>query len=806
MARFRTIKNSFLGGQISPTATGRTDLPQYAHACELLRNMIPMISGGAYRRPGTVGCTFFTGSIEHPPRLIPFIFSQTESYAVLLEKIIGAGTSIFSTYRVSSSGAITTGTCTGTLPYTHHIASDFISSATNVDDERFQVQFCQSADTLFLAHPKQKPQVIRRTALDTFKSAGFDTDATGTKLTGDALGSVYPFLNQNTTALKIQIDVATVGTGRNITFSSATGSPLTGTSTDVGTFFRIYGGTTVGLVEVTAATDTTHAVVKVHVAIDAATTDYTTWWESAWSTNRGWPRSVCIFQQRLCYGGTTHQPDTCWFSNTANYQTFSVLNSTAPAGTVLVRGASIDVAGGVIHYPVDDSQGNGQTTGPTGGQPFRITLSQNALDQIQWLSPDKELLVGTLGQEWIISPQNGDFSIQNSPTVVQSRYGSDYLMAQRIGYELVFPMATQDEVRAYQYNYIDASFFAEPVQLLFDQYPLPEASTFSPGRRKFRWIEWDVTRQTLWCLDTAGNFFGMTRDRKLQVTMWHTHQFGGFDTTKGVGSNAGSGSGQFTDPAYYTCDGSVISFCCVPNPFTGMHDVFMIVKRTVGGSQQWHLDRMTGKNTQASSVYSGVYPVTFYNEPTQVDAAALKYDSGDGLLVYSVGAQLNGYSVVGNYYSPTYGMFKLTATVSGGIATLTSSLPADYGANVSNAVVLGLSYTSIIQPVRLDVGSVIGSAQGALKGISEVFVRFYKTIHAKLGSAPSSEDQNSPEDIAFLPSPVSALGKSPELFTGDKKVLVPTTYERDGYLYLQQDQPFPFTVIAIITEGVTFDE
>ena len=41
------------------------------------------------------------------------------------------------------------------------------------------------------------------------------------------------------------------------------------------------------------------------------------WRLYAWTDNLGWPRSVEIFQQRMCFGGTSNNPQTVWFSKTA---------------------------------------------------------------------------------------------------------------------------------------------------------------------------------------------------------------------------------------------------------------------------------------------------------------------------------------------------------------------------------------------------------------------------------------------------------------------------------------------------------
>lgn len=73
---------SFSGGEFSPWTEPRLDLDKYRHACRRLRNMRPMVYGGAFSRPGSV----FIGyqrSEDAFARLVPFEFSVTST--VVLE-------------------------------------------------------------------------------------------------------------------------------------------------------------------------------------------------------------------------------------------------------------------------------------------------------------------------------------------------------------------------------------------------------------------------------------------------------------------------------------------------------------------------------------------------------------------------------------------------------------------------------------------------------------------------------------------------------------------------------------------------
>lgn len=936
MAKFRHIRNSFLGGQVSPTAVGRTDHALYNHSCELIQNMIPMPTGGAYRRPGSLYVAeyntynaSFVPSRYSPLRAIPFIVSQDEGYALFLYRTstsatgglidfkrvtsnltggvsggtvsgyhpwlystttTNAGVSEVTTYTISealeagqtlhitingtaysrtfaSSSDATmanfatdiagsplvqtsvltvnggadndfvititgkpginlnitgvTATGGGSLPTVTLVTSVLADTSSGAEDELFAVQYAQSADMMFLVHPKRKPQIISRLGKDNFKIQDFDGGIVGGGYKISSPGSVtttnvnkanaYPYLPLNTTATTMTPS-ATTGTGKTLTASADYFVPQ-----HVGSLFKLNHGGGIGSCVVTGYTSPT--LVSIDVLEDfSATTATSSWYESAWSNYRGWPRTVAIFQQRLVFGGTTTQPDSIWFSQTGNYQKMCVLGqtntTTVPDGVVLVRGAEITVSSGVVVFPDDSSEGDGKSTGPRGIQPFRITLSQNTLDEIQWMTADKELLVGTIANEWLIDSkdQGLGFTVGTSWAAIQSSNGSAHVQAVRIGQESIFVSKAGDEVKSYQYNAQDGSFFVDQIQLMFDQYPKPENSnSTNPGRRKVRQIGWDSSRKIIWVLDTAGNFYGCTRDRNLKLNIWHTHQLGGFDEDVGVGGGEGSGATKLLDPAYSVCDGSVVSFSVVPNPLTKVDDIWLVVKRTrvetvtSATISFWTVERMFGRSTVGDSAYDGIMPGVNISEPLLIDCAHVEYDDGSaGDLTYAVGANKDTKSLTGIYYSGTKGLFKITTgAAAASSATITSSVPSDYG-TATNIVTLGYSFDSILQLTRIEAGSQLGTAQGAIKRICRAFVRFYKTMACKVGMAPGGETVSGLETLDFNAFNQDAT-LSVEFFTGDKEVIVPSTYDTDGYLYIKQDEPFPITVVSVSMEGETFE-
>lgn len=70
---------SFNAGELSPRLRGRTDINKYSAGCRTMENFIPLVHGPAVRRPGTEYVAEIRNS-ANDVRLIPFVFSATQSY------------------------------------------------------------------------------------------------------------------------------------------------------------------------------------------------------------------------------------------------------------------------------------------------------------------------------------------------------------------------------------------------------------------------------------------------------------------------------------------------------------------------------------------------------------------------------------------------------------------------------------------------------------------------------------------------------------------------------------------------------
>ncbi len=761
MAKFRNIKNSFVAGEISPTALARSDLPQYPNACKVLQNMIPLLSGGVYRRPGT----FFEDNLDTTKfcgaRVIPFVVSRDDAYAIVLgskldDNAATTGSGYVNFYKVTSNtDRSTLCTITGITTRTPYRLAT-VGNGHKLDDI-FNVQFAQSADVLWLVHPLRAPTKFYRTASTTFLILQ-DLIETYQNLVTER--DRYPYRSQNTTATTLSCS-ATSGVNKTLTASTAIFDPG-----HVGALFKINIGGVYGCVQVSAYTSPTSVKVTILTNLGSTGTS-TTWWESAWSDYRGWPRGIVFHRNRLAYLGNASQPDTTWFSQTNNFDQMSADTIVDPANNAV------------------------------GDQPFTFTLGSQQLNQLQWGSSGQTLVVGTLGAEWILDliDTNTGFECGNVSATTQTAYGSDHQQAVRQGNEIMFRTGT--EIRSLVFNQLQNAYTAEPVQLFYDQYPQLETKSIITTRQ-FRQMAWDGSRKTLWCIDSSGNLIGMTRDRSLQINAWHSHELGGWDDTDGIGGIEVTPSNYSTDPVQGLHSGSVVSIAVIPNPIYPIDDLWMVVRRKINGAFAYHLERMIGGICPFDSAYGGA--VLVKTGAYYVDAAAYGLNEfpnpEDGVFQGDV-THLEGKILEGTAYGDT-GLFPLdTTAVTAGVAPVVE-YPPDFTSALF-AVALGLPFTGILQPVKPDVGSQIGTAMGAMGRVHQVTAKLFKTMVMKIGQKLTSL-----QTIDFRTAS-TPMNQSAELFTGDRDVKIDHSYDRQGLTYIVADYPLPFAIIGIVAEGDTYD-
>jgi hypothetical protein len=162
------------------------------------------------------------------------------------------------------------------------------------------------------------------------------------------------------------------------------------------------------------------------------------------------------------------------------------------------------------------------------------------------------------------------------------------------------------------------------------------------------------------------------------------------------------------------------------------------------------------------------------------------YDSGGKVrkAVTSVGGlwHLEGESIVGLANGYVTGAL----TVANGTVTLP---------NAASRVHLGLNYTATIKSLRLDNNNPLDTVQGRNKKMTRLTLRLEDTMGLYHGP-----------DLDHLRSAKFGLpalyGQELSMVTGDKHVTLSPSWNKNGQIVVQQQDPLPMTVLALIPDVV----
>jgi hypothetical protein len=333
---------AFSSGEIDPLLHRRYDYQRYQTGLATCRGFLPLAQGGFTRAPGTL----YRGATKSNAAalLIPFVFATNDS--VVLEFTANK-------MRVWRYGALV---MSGGVPYELTTPFTNASGAT--------LQWVQSADVIYILDGLGPVQRLSRFALDnwtiqpeTFDRGPFRTQNLDAGLTIQASGAVGTItLTANFSAFAadrigqlLQLEPSTYTTvplwtsnetiavgavrryGDNV--YQLTAGTNAGTNPPIheegealtanGTKWLFLSDKT-GIVRITAVASSTSATATVLKRIPQACVDSPTYRfsEGAWSTRTGWPSSVEIYDQRLCFAGTPTDPRTVWFSTVGEFTNF----------------------------------------------------------------------------------------------------------------------------------------------------------------------------------------------------------------------------------------------------------------------------------------------------------------------------------------------------------------------------------------------------------------------------------------------------------------------------------------------------
>jgi len=106
---------------------------------------------------------------------------------------------------------------------------------------------------------------------------------------------------------------------------------------------------------------------------------------------------------------------------------------------------------------------------------------------------------------------------------------------------------------------------------------------------------------------------------------------------------------------------------------------------------------------------------------------------------------------------------------------------------------LGMPYVSQLSPLSVEAAGQGGTTVGRVKSFAKIIVRLARTVGGKIGPTLDNMD-----DLKFTPEEYGVAIAADQ--TLDYEFIPPARFDRDGSLYIQQDQPLPMSILALMPE------
>lgn len=756
MPKASPIRSAFNAGELSPLVEGRVDVAKYQNGTRVCENFIPSVQGPAVRRPGTR----FVAEVKASAKrtwLYRFEFNVSQSF------ILEFGDQYIRFY--TNHGQVQSGSSA------YEIVSPYTEADLADTDGTFTLDMVQTGDVIYIAHPSYPLKKLSRLGNTNWTIANADF------VNG-------PFKDQNTDK---SITVYASATTGSVTLTAS--SPIFQAG-HVGAIFYIEPKDLAQIKPWTAGqeytTNPVNTVRRSEGKTYKCTTSGTPTSGKVWRTGGNKPihtYGVVADGDGSAKAGTVVEReglDWEFVDNGWGYVKITAVASGTSATATVVDQLPSDVIGssnatfrwamgsfnGVDGYPskitffrerLALAKGQELFFSVTGDfenfaaiddageivadRAIKVTISSDDVNRVEWLVPTQALIAGTAGQEFACSENsiNEAFAPANVKIAQQSSDGSRGVKPVRVGYSTLFVQRSGRKVKELAYNFQQDGYVTNDMTVLAEHITAGGIIDMAWHREPY---------VALWAVRSDGKLLGFTFNKEQEVIGWHRHQLGG--------------------------DGIVESVVVIPAPDKTRDELWMIVRRTIGGVTKRYVEYMEAEYTAAMAPEDAYY-----------------VDSGvtyDGVATTSISglSWLEGHTV----QILADGAAHPDRVVTSGTITLQRS---------ASKVQIGLGYTSTLQTNRIEAGAGDGTAQGKTKRINKVVVRFYNTLGGFAGP-----DESSLDEIQFRRGS-DPMNQAPPLFTGDKLIEWPDGYTFDGFVMIQQTQPLPMTIVAIMPQVHTFD-
>lgn len=544
-----------------------------------------------------------------------------------------------------------------------------------------------------------------------------------------------------------------------------------------------------------------------------ATSATSMWYEGAFSSEQGYPNAIGLHESRLIFAGTRNSPNTLWGSYSNDFQNF--------------RKGAFDA----------DS--------------WAFTLASTTGGRINWLISKTALLIGTSLDEWSLSASDSSrpLTSSNVRAQAQSQYGSSDLPALVVNDTILYIQRMSRKIRELIYTWSSESWISNDITALAEH----------TTRSLIREVAYQrVPDAVYWFIRGDGLMVSMTYEREQQVVGFARHSTDGeFESVTTINGTTGedevwvsvkrtinnqivrsierfktgmrdaldtadksawffvdSGVQSLVTYSWSLDSGEVITFSNLP-PNSGLTGTYLVGEKIsdtefyitdLNGNQfgitdSWitsgvsKIHKINGENFTITDLTGAVF--TILNPPFQAPVSNAMITGLSHLEGKEVSVWAGVYNAADNEI--TYGIVtpvinpltnKPMAVTNG---TLILQTPVC-------ASVVGLPYTSLLCPERVDQQMADGTSQSRKMRIPRINIKLYQSFAGEY----SSDQVNWSPMVARTTT--DFMDDSPPVRNGWNRMYLSSNWQDGVDIFIRQTLPMPLTIAAIvpvweITEG-----
>jgi hypothetical protein len=256
---------------------------------------------------------------------------------------------------------------------------------------------------------------------------------------------------------------------------------------------------------------------------------------------------------------------------------------------------------------------------------------------------------------------------------------------------------------------------------------------------------------TMWILREDGQLVGLTYISDQRISAWHRHVYAGV----------------------------VESIACIP--YNGTDQLWLSVRYTINGQSVRYIQYLqppfypSGPQDKSAMWYVECGQSETVTTPTTT-VTGLGYLQGQTVAIIVDGA------VQPQQLVPSNG-------------TVTLQVAAQ------STIVVGLPYNSTATIMPLDFEGQKGPMQAQVQSVKRVRLRLEDSIGYTIFAGTQATALTTPVTESFR-STNGLMNSSPDFFTGDKPTLLTGPPDNNGVYTVQQTQPYPLNILALISEVV----